>query len=179
MEMLSYSKAKAQRTYNLKVRSQDGVQTNGDNYDVKFMIPPVIDNQQFKQSIINLREFSSTPTTWDSAGDRQGHGEVPRATGSIAGVQYKDKNNAVNQIEIPTGLVTGHTFTANAWNNTDSHSGQLIVPLGMYRCIAQTSSTGTGTGFCITFNVRADPVSGPGWAQVDSTIPRFRLINSS
>ena len=72
MEMLSYSKAKAERTYNLKLRSQDGVQTNGDNYDVKFMIPPVIDNQQFKQSIINLREFNSTPTTWDSAGDARG-----------------------------------------------------------------------------------------------------------
>ena len=140
MEMLSYSKAKAQRTHNLKVRSQDGVQTNGDNYDVKFLIPPVIDNQQFKQSIINLREFNSTPTTWDSAGDRQGHGEVPRATGSIAAMQYKDKNNAVNHVEIPTGLVTGHTFTANAFLHIHPGNNLVIVPLGMYRCIAQSSS---------------------------------------
>ena len=83
MEMLSHSKAKAQRTYNLKVRSQDGVQTNGDNYDVKFLIPPVIDNQQFKQSIINLREFNSTPTTWDSEEWR------PRAfDGGVFPLQY-------------------------------------------------------------------------------------------
>jgi len=154
-------KSKAQRTYRLKLNSKDGVKaastsdTAGDSTDVDFALPAVFDNQQYKQSLINLRDFSYTGGDWVGADDRQGHGEAALTFGGLEAIQYHGGMTKINEIQDPISMIVG---VGNHTIRGDFDDSEL--PKGHYRYIQPDSQVGagSGSGAMFSFSVIKNPV---------------------
>ena len=149
-------KSKAQRTYRLQLNSKDGVKaastsdTGGDSTDVDFALPAVFDNQQYKQSLINVRDFSYTGGDWVGADDRQGHGEAALTFGGLEAIQYRGGLTNINEIQDPISMIvrTGNYTVRGDYDDTQ-------LPKGHYRYVLadSTDSVGTGSGALFSFSV--------------------------